>query len=74
MTWLWAVAALYGIPIALWLLIPGDNRNGFWTGLYERHVNVACCLWGFTHIFGPRLQDSDWWPQAFERKMRERGL
>jgi len=72
-TWLlWALVALYMIPILLWLLVPKDNRHGFWTGLYERHPNGACYLWGFTHIFGPRLEDSDWWPEAFEARWRNK--
>lgn len=64
----WVFAALYAIPLTIWLLVPFNDCTGFWTGLYERHPKGACWLWGFTHIFGPRLANSDWWPEAFEKK------
>lgn len=66
--WVWVVLALYMIPLALWFLIPHDDSTGFWSRLYAEHTSAACSLWGFTHLFGPHLFDSDWWPQAFEKK------
>ncbi len=66
--WVWSLLAVFAIPSAIWLFIPSTDANRFWSNLYERHPNGACYLWGFTHLFGPRLQDSGWWPQAFEKR------
>lgn len=71
--WLWSLIALWMIFAVIQLLVQ-LAPDSFWTNLFERHPNATCFLWGFTHLFGPRLQNTTWWPEAFEKKMRERGL
>jgi hypothetical protein len=66
--WVWPLLAAFAIPMSVWLFVPLGDASGFWSNLYEHHPHGACSLWGFTHIFGPRLENTSWWPQAFEKR------